>query len=78
MAQIPLLRLQGVLCWARGNHPELKGNAHEEKAQSPHRSSKEKDYSSFMLPSRQIISTLQRISHKDKMGTNLMPLASQH
>lgn len=46
----PQLRLQGVLCWARGNHPELKGNTHEEKAQSPHRSSKEKDYSSFMLP----------------------------
>lgn len=78
VAQIPLLRLQGVLCWARSNHPELKGNAHEEKAQSPHRSSKEKDYSSFMLPFRQIITTLQRISHKDKMGTNPMPLARQH
>lgn len=73
----PTAQAAGALCWARGNHPELKGNAHQEKAQSPHRSSKEKDYTSFMLPSRQIISTLQRISHKDKMGTNPMPLASQ-
>jgi len=58
-----LLRLQRVLCQVRSNHPELNGNTHEEKEQSPHGSSKEKDYSSFMSPSRQIITALQRISH---------------
>lgn len=47
------------------------GNTYEEKAQSLHWSSKKKDYSSFMLPSRQIITAPQRISHWRQTGNKL-------